>query len=135
MAILLVTHDWGVVADLCDRALVMYAGQVVEYASVSRMFHQPYHPYTKGLRLSDPHNVLVGHEPSPACSGEVQAPLPTIPGTVPPPGDWPAGCHFHPRCPFATAECAAAPIPLVVVEPAHLSRCIHYQKLSPGSGG
>ena len=94
MAILLVTHDWGVVADICDRAVVMYAGQVVEQARTSRRSSdEPLHPYTQALLASNPHHAVDGE------------PLPTIPGTVPAPGDWPAGCHFHPRCGYATDAC------------------------------
>ena len=93
MAILLVTHDWGVVADICDRVVVMYAGQVVERAKISPIFRSPLHPYTQALLSSNPH-----HAPGTEM-------LPTIPGSVPRPGAWPAGCHFHPRCAYATAEC------------------------------
>src|SRR2546425_2614196 len=85
MAVLLVTHDWGVVADLCDRAMVMYAGQAVEQAALEPLFRQPLHPYTEALLFSNPHH---------APDAEV---LPAIPGSVPKPGTWPRGCHFNPR--------------------------------------
>jgi peptide/nickel transport system ATP-binding protein/peptide/nickel transport system permease protein len=117
MAILLVTHDWGVVADLCDRAVVMYAGQVVERADLLAMFRQPLHPYTQALLASNPHN-LIGTEM-----------LPTIPGSVPKPGQWPAGCHFHPRCTYATAACRKRPIPLETPADSRQTRCIHHEQL------
>jgi oligopeptide/dipeptide ABC transporter ATP-binding protein len=113
MAIILITHDWGVLADLCDRAVVMYAGEVVESASVEEIYRSPRHPYTKGLLAANPHLAPVGPD------------LPAIPGTVPPPATWPAGCHFEPRCPYATSECAMGVIPLTVPEPGRLARCIH----------
>jgi peptide/nickel transport system permease protein len=113
MAMILVTHDWGVLADLCDRALVMYAGQVVEDAAVGDIYASPQHPYTEGLLAANPHRAPAGD------------PLPSIPGTVPPPSDWPAGCGFRPRCRYATDECAAGPIPMAVAGPGRLVRCIH----------
>jgi peptide/nickel transport system permease protein len=117
MAILLVTHDWGVVADLCQRAVVMYAGQVIERARVYPVFHEPLHPYTAALLAADPHN------------GAEDGLLPTIPGTVPPPGSWPAGCHFHPRCRYATADCVTAAIPIVRPCEDRETRCIHHEDL------
>jgi len=122
MSVLIVTHDWGVVADLCDRAVVMYAGQVVEYADVSDMFHEPHHPYTLGLLAANPHLAVEGE------------PLPTIPGTVPAPRDWPSGCRFTDRCPYATAECSAGPVPLVQQQADRLSRCLHTDRLVPEGG-
>ena len=100
MGILLVTHDWGVIADISERVVVMYAGQVVERAEIGEIVHHPLHPYTQSLLASDPHN---------APSAEI---LPSIAGTVPRPGDWPSGCHFHPRCNYATSECKQRPISL-----------------------
>ncbi|TNC26395.1 dipeptide/oligopeptide/nickel ABC transporter permease/ATP-binding protein [Amycolatopsis alkalitolerans] len=117
MAILLVTHDWGVVTDLCDRAVVMYAGQVVEQAEISPIVHQPRHPYTEALLAANPHNS----EPGEA--------LPTIVGAVPKPGQWPTGCHFHPRCPYRRADCMESPIPLEIPAPGHETRCIHHDRL------
>jgi peptide/nickel transport system permease protein len=117
MAILFVTHDWGVVADICDRAVVMYAGQVVERAPISPIFHSPLHPYTQALLSSNPH-----HAPETEF-------LATIPGIVPRPGDWPAGCHFQPRCPHATGECSEHPIPLCHPSEERETRCIHYEEL------
>ena len=117
MSVLIVTHDWGVVADLCRRAVVMYAGQVVEYADVSAVFQQPYHPYTQGLLAANPHLAVEGE------------PLPTIPGTVPAPRDWPSGCRFADRCRYATAECSAEPVALTRPEAGRLSRCLHSEQL------
>jgi len=118
MAILLVTHDWGVVADICDRAIVMYAGQVVEAAEIEPIFEAPRHPYTSALLDSTPHG---------ATGQEL---LPMIPGSVPQPGTWPVGCHFADRCTFARSECRAAPIDLTVPEPDHVSRCIRIDALA-----
>jgi peptide/nickel transport system permease protein len=120
MAILLITHDWGVVADICHRAFVMYAGHMMEAAPVTRMFEHPLHPYTAGLLASTPQRTQRGQR------------LPSIRGVVPSPGDWPAGCHFQPRCPLATTECAAGPIPVLEPENDHQSRCIHHDKVRQG---
>jgi peptide/nickel transport system permease protein len=118
MAVLIVTHDWGVVADICDRVVVMYAGQVVERAELTEMFRTPLHPYSKALLASNPH-----HAPDTDR-------LPTIPGTVPQPGAWPAGCRFHPRCTYATPACAEATVPLDEPVPGRQTRCIHYDLLA-----
>ncbi|MEV8311130.1 dipeptide/oligopeptide/nickel ABC transporter permease/ATP-binding protein [Streptomyces flavidovirens] len=117
MAVLIVTHDWGVVADLCHRSVVMYAGQVVEQAEVEAMFTRPYHPYTAGLLAANPH--LVGDGQS----------LPTISGTVPAPRDWPSGCRFAARCTLVTDVCTNEPVALTQPAPDRLTRCIHSQQL------
>ncbi len=116
MAILLVTHDWGVVADICDRAVVMYAGQVVERGRVDDLFRRPLHPYTEALLAANPHNAAVGEL------------LPAIPGAVPKPGAWPAGCHFQPRCRYATPDCQQR-IPIARLSDSRESRCIHRELL------
>lgn len=116
MAVLLVTHDWGVVADICDRVLVMYAGQVVEEAGAQELFDEPRHPYTEGLLRSTPQSAV-----------EQDWPLPAIPGSVPKPGEWPAGCRFHPRCEYAWQACRAGVIPLMEPGPEHTSRCIKHE--------
>jgi peptide/nickel transport system permease protein len=118
MAILLVSHDWGVIADICERVVVMYAGQVVERATVERLFDEPLHPYTEALLAANPTGADPGHD------------LPVIAGTVPKPGAWPAGCHFHPRCRYATAECRVEAIPLVRPGRGRETRCIHYEALA-----
>jgi peptide/nickel transport system permease protein len=118
MAIVLITHDLGVVADLCDRVAVMYAGQVVETGSVEELFATPAHPYTQALMDANPSIAVRGQE------------LRAIPGIVPSPADWPVGCHFYDRCPIRTLACAQAPIPLVTLgEPDRESRCIHVDEL------
>jgi peptide/nickel transport system permease protein len=121
MAIILVTHDWGVLADLCDRALVMYAGEVVEEASVQEIYASPRHPYTEGLLAANPHLA------------PVTGTLPAIPGTVPSPPAWPPGCHFQPRCGYATEECGRGTIAVSAPAPGRLTRCIHADKLTEAS--
>jgi len=118
MAVLLITHDWGVLADMCERAVVMYAGEVVEYATVDELYARPRHPYTTALLAANPHLARPGE------------PLPSIAGTVPAPGHWPVGCHFRARCPLAEARCGADEIPLVRLGDAHLSRCVRAEERS-----
>ena len=96
LAVLLVTHDLGIVAEVADRALVMYAGEIVEEAPVGRLLSGPEHPYTKALLASSPD----------AAEGARRMKLPAIGGTVPEPGDWPPGCRFAPRCPVALDRCS-----------------------------
>jgi peptide/nickel transport system permease protein len=117
MAVLLITHDWGVIADLCDRAVVMYAGEVVEQATLTTLFREPLHPYTQALLASNPHHAPEADR------------LPTIPGNVPKPGAWPEGCHFHPRCGYATTACREAPIALERPVANRETRCIHHDRL------
>ncbi|MFN7642922.1 MAG: ABC transporter ATP-binding protein [Burkholderiales bacterium] len=110
-AIVLITHDLGVVAEMADRVVVMYAGQVVEQAPVGELFTMPQHPYTVGL---------MGAIPS------IDAPrarLAAIDGMVPAATAMPAGCRFAARCPFADARCRDEAPPLAEVSPGHLSRC------------
>lgn len=96
MALIFVTHDLGVVADICDRVVVMYAGQVVEEASINDLFYRPQHPYTEALLASMP------QQSARAGMGE----LASIPGSPPAPGTFPVGCRFHPRCAYARNKCA-----------------------------
>jgi peptide/nickel transport system permease protein len=117
MAILLITHDWGVVADICERAVVMYAGQVVERAEIMSILREPLHPYTEALLASNQYSAV-----------EVEM-LPSIPGGVPQPGQWPHGCHFHPRCGYATEDCRVRAIPLKRPVVKRETRCIHYEQL------
>jgi peptide/nickel transport system ATP-binding protein len=100
MAMILVTHDLGVVAETADRVAVMYAGRIVETAAASDLFADPQHPYTLGL---------IGSLPS---LGRRQGRLATIPGSVPPPDRFPPGCRFATRCPFADRRCYAEVPPL-----------------------
>lgn len=113
-SILLITHDLGVVAQACDRVVVMYAGQVVESASVYDLFEQPRHPYTHGLMLSIPRLE----------KGAAEAkPLNCIQGSVPEPDKHPNGCRFHPRCPYARDICHEEMPELRVVGTSHCARC------------
>lgn len=105
MGLLLITHDLSVLGDTCDKAAVMYAGQIVEYGRIEEIYANPLHPYTKLLLQSFP-----------AISGEKKIPS-TIAGTPPNMADLPAGCRFHPRCPGAQAICAElAPLSVAVTE-------------------
>jgi peptide/nickel transport system ATP-binding protein len=110
-AIILITHDLGVVAELADEVAVMYAGRIVERASVARLFAEPQHPYTVGLLGSIPRLDLD------------QSRLPAIEGLVPNPLERIAGCRFHPRCPFAIARCREEYPPLERVTFEHASAC------------
>jgi peptide/nickel transport system ATP-binding protein len=109
-AIILITHDLGVVAEVCDEVVVMYAGQVVERAPVQTLFRFPQHPYTVGLLGALPR------------LDTRRARLAAIEGTVPNMTAPPKGCRFSARCPFAIAKCAELP-PLEAVEAGHLTRC------------
>jgi len=105
MAILLITHDLGVVAEMCDDVVVMYAGRVVERGPVREVFTSPQHPYTEALLQSIP------------MLGMTQAePLRVIRGSVPSPLDWPEGCRFRPRCDYVFEKCVVQP-PLLPVGP------------------
>ncbi len=110
MAVLLITHDLGVVAEVCDRVVVMYAGQVVEAGDVYEIFANPRHPYTRGLLASLPSVDNPGQR------------LNAIPGTVPNPIAWPSGCRFQDRCSEAGAGCEQ-PQPLVSLGPDRAARC------------
>jgi oligopeptide/dipeptide ABC transporter ATP-binding protein len=110
-AIMLITHDLGVVAEMADRVIVMYAGQIVEEAPVGVLFSRPEHPYTVGLLGSIPR------------LDRRRGRLPAIEGTVPSPHAMPAGCRFAPRCPFADARCRAEAPPLGAVAADHRARC------------
>jgi oligopeptide/dipeptide ABC transporter ATP-binding protein len=100
MSVLIITHDLGVVAEVADRVAVMYAGEVVEHASVEEIFARPLHPYTQGLLNSIPR------------LGKLMERLSVIPGTVPNPIEFPSGCAFHPRCPLADERCRDEDPPL-----------------------
>ncbi|WP_309082866.1 ABC transporter ATP-binding protein [Chelativorans sp.] len=109
-ALILITHDLGVVAEVADRVIVMYAGRKVEEASVYDLFDHPIHPYTKGLMGAVPRGRSAGR-------------LTDIPGTVPPMWDLPRGCAFAPRCPGASARCLAERPPFQEKRPGHFAAC------------
>ena len=111
MSILMITHDLGVVAEMCTRAIVMYAGEIVEEAPIDELFNAPQHPYTKGLIASVPK------------LGSGVKVLPSIPGSVPDLSSLPSGCRFAPRCKYATEKCRAGKPELFEVGENHYSRC------------
>ena len=113
-AILLITHDLGVVADVADRVMVMYAGRMVEEAVADELFAHPQHPYTTGLLAALPRS---GRR-------SIDEPLQEIPGVVPSLAQLPDACAFAPRCPRADAECEQVP-PLEPVRPRHPAACFH----------
>ncbi|MBP0459242.1 dipeptide/oligopeptide/nickel ABC transporter permease/ATP-binding protein [Streptomyces montanisoli] len=117
MAVLIVTHDWGVVADFCTHVAVMYAGEVVESAPVAEIFDRSAHPYTRALIATSPENATR------------RTPIRAIGGSVPPPGARPSGCRFRDRCPMAEEDCAEREIPMIGIRAGHRSRCIHTKAL------
>ena len=110
-AMILITHDLGVVAQNCDNVAIVYAGQIIEYGSKYEIFVNRAHPYTKGL-----FNSL------PSIEDDVDR-LQPIAGSMPDPANLPEGCAFHPRCPYATEKCRQGEIPLVEISPEHKCRC------------
>ena len=117
MAIIIITHNMGVVAEMADRVIVMYAGRIVERAPVAELFERPAHPYTRGLLESIP--TLVDERDR----------LKTIPGTLPNPAALPPGCRFEPRCQWRIAACAAVVPPLEALREGHESACIRQREL------
>ena len=118
MGVLLITHDLGVIESFCNRAIIMYAGQIVAGAPVEPLFAKPLHPYVEGL---------IGSIPNPKDEGERMW---SIPGTVPPPSATPEGCHFHPRCNYAEpGRCTSSPIALEPVGNDRLVRCVRADEL------
>jgi peptide/nickel transport system ATP-binding protein len=117
-AIMLITHDMGVVADMADRVAVMYAGRVIEEAPVETIFARQEHPYTK-LLLST----------IPRLDGAPKTKLPSIEGMVPDIGSWPVGCRFKPRCPLASQTCIESQPPLVPRRDVGLAACWHADKV------
>jgi peptide/nickel transport system ATP-binding protein len=112
LAILLITHDLGIVAEMADEVAVMYASKIVEYGPIEPVFRRPMHPYTYMLFCSRP-----------ALGAPKDKPLMNIPGTVPDPKHFPAGCKFHPRCPFCQPVCTSHEPELRPIEPGHWARC------------
>jgi len=117
MAVMLITHAMGVVAEVTQRVVVMYAGKVVEEAPVRQLFAKPMHPYTQGLIRSIPRLDR---------GGKAKERLEAIPGTVPNMLTPPPGCRFAPRCKFASEKCLAAIPPLREIEPGHKVACVLY---------
>ena len=109
-AIAFITHDLGVINEMCDRVIVLYCGEVMEQAQVRELFDDPRHPYTQGL---------LSTLPKFGCPGRLN----TIPGSVPPAGHFPKGCVFSPRCPYATDRCRAEKPALRDAGGGHLVRC------------
>jgi peptide/nickel transport system ATP-binding protein/oligopeptide transport system ATP-binding protein len=110
-SVMLITHDLGVIAEMCDNVAVMYAGYIVEYADVDTLFSNPLHPYTKGLNKSIPR-----------LDAKTER-LDVIRGLVPNLLDVPSGCPFHPRCDFCSKRCIEEVPKLIEVEDGHLVRC------------
>jgi peptide/nickel transport system ATP-binding protein len=118
MAMLFITHNLGVVADICDRVAVMYAGQIVEIATAEQLFARPGHPYTDGLLRAMPQLGRRGER------------LAVVPGVPPMPWAMPAGCRFHPRCPHEQPICRAAPPRLDELDQGRQSRCVRAKALA-----
>ncbi|HYM81936.1 MAG TPA: ABC transporter ATP-binding protein [Candidatus Limnocylindria bacterium] len=121
MAVLLITHDLGVVAETADRMAVMYAGQVVEYCDVAAAFARPLHPYTAGLQASLPK------------LGAMRDRLRVIPGNVPNPAHFPTACRFHPRCPVVQQRCRVHDPPVLTFDGDHQSRCWRADEIAAGT--
>jgi peptide/nickel transport system ATP-binding protein len=115
MAVMMITHDLGVIAELTDRVMIMYMGQEVENGTVEDVFHRPKHPYTRGLLRSIPKMT----------PGRVE--IDPIEGSVPSPYRTPAGCTFHPRCPdYMPGVCEVSEPPLIEIAPGHIVSCYLY---------
>ncbi|MDQ6967607.1 MAG: ABC transporter ATP-binding protein [Mariprofundaceae bacterium] len=120
LGMLLVTHDFGLVAEMCDDVVVMYAGEVVESGAVMDIFDHPAHPYTQ---------ALMGCRPEAAQDGQA---LTVIEGQVPAPGEWPQGCRFAARCPYADADCQQAVVADAWQHGEHIARCVHVRMQEEG---
>jgi len=114
-ALILITHDLGVVAETCDKVVVMYAGRIIEQGLVEEIFNHPKHPYTKGLLNSVPHFE----------SGARRKRLETIPGIVPSLSQLPEGCRFQARCRYVTDQCRKIDPPLETIDKGHKAACYH----------
>lgn len=113
-SLILITHDLGVVAEICHKAAIMYAGEIVEYGTLEHIYLNTKHPYTEGLFGSVPN-----------LAEDVDR-LKPIKGLMPDPTNLPAGCAFAPRCPYAMEACSAGPVASVEIEPGHFVRCVKY---------
>jgi oligopeptide/dipeptide ABC transporter ATP-binding protein len=123
LGIVFVTHDLGVVGQICDEIAVMYAGRIVETGPVGAVLDAPRHPYTAALVASAVDVDDLGRIPQ------------AIPGEVPDPLRLPPGCPFQPRCPLAQPDCAVGPVPLRDVGPGRSAACLHYEALAAGVAG
>jgi len=121
MSVMFITHDLGVVAEICTRVIVMYLGQIVEETDVETLFSKPLHPYTKGLMKS-----------MPTLEGDRSEKLHVIEGAVPSLNNIPKGCRFAERCPYADDLCREEPPELVIHTENHKVRCWHYEKVEKG---
>jgi oligopeptide/dipeptide ABC transporter ATP-binding protein len=117
MAILFITHDLGVVADICDEVMVMYAGQIVERSEIYGLYRKPQHPYSEGLLSAMPQ------------IGGRNEELTSIPGTTPAPWAMPTGCRFHPRCSYASEVCTQGEPKLLELDGGRASRCLKVAEL------
>jgi oligopeptide/dipeptide ABC transporter ATP-binding protein len=117
MGVILITHDLGVIAETADKVAVMYASHIVEYSNVDEIFFNPIHPYTVGLLGSIPKLNVESDR------------LMTIEGTVPQPTNFPVGCNFNTRCPWATEICFKEEPALLEHEPNHLAACHHWERV------
>ncbi len=116
-AMILITHDLGIVAEICDKVAIMYGGEIVEYGSLEDVFNQTAHPYTKGLFDSIPSLKKKVHRLKP------------IKGMMPDPISLPDGCNFFNRCPYATPECEHTDPAVKEISPGHLVKCLHNDKV------
>ncbi len=114
-AIMFITHDLGVVSEMCERAIVLYCGEIMEEAPTKDIFSDPKHPYTEGLLAALPH------------PGQREGDLYVIPGMVPPAGQFPLGCVFAPRCRYATERCLKEKPPTAIINEKHRVRCFRYE--------
>ncbi len=121
-AMLLITHDLGVVAKYCDNVAIVYAGEIIESGTKAHIFENAAHPYTKGL-----FGAL------PRIDEDVER-LTPVEGTIPDPANLPEGCHFWPRCPYASEQCKHAAVDLHEVEPGHFCRCVELKKEAAANG-
>jgi peptide/nickel transport system ATP-binding protein len=115
LSVLLISHNLALVYEIAHRVAIMYAGSIVEEATTEELFHNPLHPYTRGLL-----------ESIPTDRGK---PLRPIPGSVPPPGQWPSGCRFEPRCVYRKDICSRQSPPLERVSSRHLVRCHRWREI------
>lgn len=118
LTVILITHDFGVAGEICERIVVMYAGQVVERGPIDELFEHPLHPYTEGLLNSVPD------------VGRPTDRLGAIPGSVPPPESWPSGCRFHPRCSYSQEGRCNAAVPALADTDGRLVRCVRWNELN-----